>query len=280
MRRVLIAGCGYVGTALGRMLAADGGEVFGLRRSPGKLPDGIEPVLADLTDPSSLDALPTDLDAIAVTVSADGRTEAAYRAAYVDSLRNLLDLLAAQGQTPARIVFTSSTGVYRQSGGEEVDETSPTQPASSTGRILLEAEQTLLAAPFPAVVLRLAGIYGPGRTRLIDRVRDGSARCVEGAPVWTNRIHRDDCAGALRHLLTLEDPEPVYLGVDDDTADRCEVLRWLADRIGVAPPPTVAAEEAGRSRGGSKRCSNDRLTGSGYRLRYPSYRDGYAEMLA
>lgn len=271
--RVLIAGCGYVGTALGLELAAHGDVVHGLRRDPSGLPRPIIPVAADLTDAASLRDLPA-VDAVVITASSDGRDPDRYRDAYVDGPTTLLRTLADAGQTIDTVLFTSSTAVYGQRDGEWVDEASPTDPSTETGAILLEAEGAVLDGPFPATVVRLTGIYGPGRTRLLERVRSGEARCP-AEPEYTNRIHRDDCAGVLAHLLRLPDRADRYVGVDHDPADRCSVYRWLAERLDV-PPPEVDAEAG--SRRGSKRCSNDRLVASGYRFRYPSFRDGYAQM--
>lgn len=267
--RILIAGCGYVGSELARHLARDGHQVWGLRRSPGELPAGVVPLAGDVTDPTTLD-LPDDVEALVYAVSPGRRDEAAYRAAYATGLRNVL---AALGAPPDRLVFVSSTAVYGQTDGSVVDEDSPTEPSSFSGRILLEAEA--VARDADGTVLRPAGIYGPGRTRLVDQVRAGEATYPPD-DIHTNRIHRDDCAGAIAHLLTLDDPAPVYLGVDDEPALRREVLAWLAERLG-APAPR---EAPGRpTRGGDKRCSNARLRASGYRFAFPTYRDGYDAML-
>ena len=278
MERVLIAGCGDVGTAIGRRLAAAGVEVFGLRRHVDALPNGIVPVAADLTDPGSLRGLPDGLDAVVVAVAADERTEAGYRSTYVDGLSHLLGALAGRGAgggLPARLLLVSSTAVYGQSDGAWVDEDTPTAPTRFTGRVMLDAEALVAQAGTRGIVLRCAGIYGPGRTRLLRQVRDGEASCHE-VTAYTNRIHRDDAAGAAAHLLTLDDPEPVYLAADDDPAPRCEVLRWLADRLGAPDPPV---EPGASSRGANKRCRNDRLRASGYTLAYPTFREGYEDVL-
>jgi nucleoside-diphosphate-sugar epimerase len=280
MASILIAGCGYVGTALGVRLAAAGHVVWGLRRSALGLPPSIRHVAADLTAPETLQRLPSALDVVFYSAAPNGSDEAAYRAIYVDGLRHLLEALRRQRQKPRRVLFTSSTAVHAQSAGEWVDEASPTEPSHFTGSQVLEGERLLLGGPFPATVLRLGGIYGPGRTSLIDRVRQGLVACRDGPALYTNRIHRDDCADALQHLMTLAEPGAIYLGVDHEPADQCEVLRWLAARLG-APPPRVEAWSGVDSRRHrtNKRCRNTKLVSSGYVFHYPTYREGYATLL-
>jgi nucleoside-diphosphate-sugar epimerase len=281
MDNILIAGCGYIGTALGQRLAAAGHTVWGIRRSTAGLAPMIRHIAADLTDPSTLEDLPPNLDVVLYTAAADGADEAGYRAIYVDGVRHLLDALVRQGQSPRRVLFTSSTAVYPQSHGEWVDETSPAEPQHFSGKTVLEGERTLLAGPFPAIILRLAGIYGPGRTSLMARVRAGQATYRQGAPLYTNRIHRDDCAGALHHLMTLPQPESLYLGVDHHPAEQREVLHWLAGQLGAPQPrPETSPDANSRRHRTNKRCRNTRLLASGYVFRYPSFREGYAALLA
>jgi nucleoside-diphosphate-sugar epimerase len=280
MANILIAGCGYVGTALGIRLAATGHVVWGIRRSAEGLPPSIRHLAADLTAPETLQKLPSALEVVFYTAAPNDADDAAYRAIYVDGLHYLLEALVCQHQSPRRVFFTSSTAVHAQSSGEWVDETSPTEPRHFTGSRVLEGERLLLNGPFPATVLRFGGIYGPGRTSLIERIRQGLATCRDGPPLYTNRIHRDDCAGVLQHLMSLPELEAIYLGVDHEPADQCEVLRWLADQLG-APPPRVEASSGADSRRHrtNKRCRNARLAASGYVFRYPTYREGYAALL-
>jgi len=236
---------------------------------------------ADLTIPETLRELPPALDVVFYTAAPNGPDEAAYRAIYVDGLRYVLEALVRQHQSPQRVLLTSSTAVYAQSGGEWVDETSPTEPQHFTGRRVLEGERVLLDGPFPATVLRLGGIYGPGRTSLIERVRQRLATCRDGPPLYTNRIHRDDCAGALHHLMTLSQADSLYIGVDHEPADYCDVIHWLAAQLG-APPPRVEASSGTDTRRHrtNKRCRHDKLIGSGYVFRYPTFHEGYAALLA
>jgi nucleoside-diphosphate-sugar epimerase len=279
MSNLLIAGCGYVGSALARLRVERGDTVFGLRRNPVDLPSGVVPIAADLAVPRSLADLPAALDVVVYAASPAGRDDAFYRTTYVDGLRNLLAALAAQGQKPRRAIFVSSTVVYGQTRGEWVDETSPAQPTHFSGKRLLEAEALLHGSGLPGVVLRLGGIYGPRRTRLVDEVRQGRAAIARGGPRYTNRIHRDDCAGALDHLIDHAEAN-CYLGVDSEPEDEAVVLRWLAGALGTSPPRVAGADQRRATRGGSKRCRNALLLASGYAFRYPSYRDGYAALLA
>ena len=273
--RVLIAGCGDVGNALGVLLLADGASVYGMRRDVARLAPGIVPLAADLADLSSFDA-PENLDAVVYAAAPDRGDDTAYLAAYVNGQRNLLDALARGGVTPSRWLFASSTGVYAQSQGEWVDEDSPAEAATFSGRRLREGEELAAAAASGAVSVRFGGIYGPGRNWLIETVRGGGA-CRAEPPLYTNRIHRDDCAGVLRHLLQIEQPAPVYVAVDCEPASQCEVMDWLGERLGVPQPPRVTGG-IGLARG-SKRCRNTRLLESGYVFRYPGYREGYAAVL-
>ena len=279
--RVLISGCGYVGSALGILLTTQGHTTFGLRRNTTALPLTILPVQADLSTSLPPDALPTNLDAVVYAASPAGSTDEAYRAAYVDGPRSLLSALTPQGSL-RRFVFVSSTGVYAQREGEWVDEESPTEPQSYSGKRLLEGECGVLGSTFSATVLRLGGIYGPGRTGAIDRaLRQASEE--KDPSRYTNRIHRDDCVGALRHLLLLRDPAPLYLGVDHEPTTRQEIHEWLTAQ-GYTPPPTLETFSRNTTCGTSrsrtnKRCSNARLVSSGYRFRYPTFREGFAALL-
>jgi len=271
--RVLIAGCGYVGSRLAGLLVESGAEVFALRRRPSADLLGVTTLCADLTDPETLATLPRSLDAVVFCPSPSSPDFHGYSRIFIDGLRNLTEALSAHERPPGRLIFTSSTAVYGQSNGEWVDETSPTRPRRFNGKVLLEAEKLLHDGPLSGCVMRLGGIYGPGRVRRIEQVRAGEVRLDPGAPHYTNRIHLEDAARSLVHLLTLRSVAPVYLVTDNEPAPDNDVLRFIAAELGLPEPPM--AESPTPRRSGSKRCRNDRLIASGYRLAYPSYRDGY-----
>lgn len=274
--RALIAGAGYVGTALAQRLANEGHDVVVLRRSATAPPPGAQAFRADLTAPAALEALPP-ADLVFYTAAADERSDAAYRLAYVEGLERLLERLARLRPQPQCLLFTSSTAVYGQQDGEWVDESSPTEPVDFAGQRLLEGEALVRSAPFPGTVLRLGGIYGPGRSSLVERARAGASF----GSGYTNRIHRDDAVAALAHLAALPQAEATVIGVDSEPALACEVLSWLAQRLELpAPRPGQLAAPSARAARGSKRCRNAGLLATGFRFRYPTYREGYEALLA
>lgn len=275
---VLVLGAGYVGEALLQRLADVGCPSYALRRRFEQPPPaGARAITADLNDPGTFAELPRDLRFIVYLLSPDASTDHAYRAAYVTGLERLLASEAVRSSPVERILFASSTAVYGQTDGSLVDEQSPTEPEGFAGRRLLQAEAALRASGVPAVSVRFAGIYGPGRQRLLTSVREGTAS-VGPRPHITNRIHRDDCAGFLLHLMQLENPDPLYVGVDDEPSEMGVVLDWLARALG-APPPPRSGSDGPRERGGNKRCSNRRLRSSGYQLAYPTFREGYGALI-
>lgn len=280
MATVLIAGCGYLGTALGRLLVADGHKVFGLKRNPEGLPEGLSPIQADLSLPETLVRLPNSIDYVFYTAGAGRSDEESYRKSYLDGMGRLLSSLSDLGEKPKRIFFTSSTSVYDQRRGEWVDEDSHCAPSSFRGDMMLMTERLLLAGSVPGTVVRFGGIYGPGRDRLVRGVLNGEIAVHPGEPHFTNRIHRDDAAGCLRHLMSHPNLEDIYLGVDHEAAEETVVLRWLADRMAVKlPEPEPGDSHANVRRTGSKRCRNQRLTATGYRFLYPTFREGYERVI-
>lgn len=272
MARVLIAGCGYVGMELALRLRDAAHTVVALRRSEIAVPPGVELVRADLADAQTLRGLPGPFDAVVYAASAGGREAARYRAAYVDGPARLLESLATA--PPARFVHVSSTRVHGETDGSFVDEETRARPASDAAAILLEGEAAVRAHARSATVVRLGGIYGPGRTRLLTSVREGRARLVAGPPQYTNRIHRDDAAGLIAHVLLEEAAPPLLLGVDDEPVERNTLLRWLAAELGAAEPEVGAATAPETN----KRCRNALARARGFRFAYPTFREGYAPL--
>jgi nucleoside-diphosphate-sugar epimerase len=276
---LMIAGCGDVGSRLGQQLHAAGWQVYGLRRDTRQLPSGILPVAGDLQQPTCPEAWPESaLDYLVYCAAANQHDEAGYRSAYVEGLRHVLGWLEQYRQRPKRILFVSSSSVYAQQDGGWIDELSEACAEGFSGRVMREAEQLALTCGIPASVVRLTGIYGPGREWLLRQVGEGYRVAID-PPLYGNRIHADDAAGLLAHLLQADAQgvalQDCYIGVDDEPAPLHEVVEWLRARLQV----THWADQATVRRAGSKRCSNARAKALGWRPVYPSYRDGYAAIL-
>jgi nucleoside-diphosphate-sugar epimerase len=277
---IAIVGCGDIGVRSAALLQKNGHRVVGIRRNVAALPDWLESISADVSNRQSLEAVFTQpFDAVLYILSASAYNEAAYRSAYVDGVANTLE--AIQHQQLKRFVFVSSTSVYHQNDGSLVDENSPTQPVRFNGQLVLEGE-ALVRRLSVGTVVRFSGIYGPARTRMIERVKNNIRSSAEDDG-YTNRIHVDDCAGVLAHLLMTDVPlEPVYLASDSEPCTRQALETFLAAELGVAdneaePPADKAAV---KRIAGSKRCNNRLLLSTGYRFLYPDFRSGYRQVLS
>lgn len=283
--RVLIVGCGYVGLPLGAELVRQGHTVFGLKRSADDaelLAAGITPVHADITRAETLTGLPREFDWVVNCTASGGGDAEAYRQLYLMGNRNLIEWL--RSFPPRRYVYTSSTSVYGQNDGSLVVETDPISPPTETSQVLVATENLLLAAAmqikFPTVILRLAGIYGPGRGHWFKQFLRGEARLEGDGSRFLNMIHRDDVVGAIIAALQGGAPVPsVFNVVDNEPVSQRDFFAWLAGQLGKPMPPSVPADaEANRKRGvTNKRVSNQRLKKMlGYQFKYPTFRQGYA----
>lgn len=287
--RILLVGGGDLGLRVARRLLAAppasanpiATSLWALRRHPpaaeagsGDAAASIRWLRSDVTRPETLGDLPDGLTRVVVALSPGARTQDAYRAVFVQGLHHVLQRL--DRRTLRRLVFVSSSAVYGEHNGDWVDEATKPAPLGMNGAVLWEAEQWLQRQGLPCTVLRLSGLYGPGRLQLIDRLRAGQARVPRDQVHWANRMHADDAAGAIAHLLLLPDAQSVYVGSDDTPLPLDVLYDYLAERIGCAPP-AGGPPPAGV---GSKRLSNARLRASGYTPAWPDARAGYAALLA
>lgn len=273
--RILIVGLGYTGAKMARLLRSTNHEIFGLRRSPA-LPGDTNPchlIVGDLHDDATLDMIPSSIDIVVYAISPDERSEAAYRQAYPNGLQRTI------GRCPnARFIFLSSTGVYDQTGGVHVDDTSPARNDAETALILREAEDLLLLRNRQDVILRASGIYGPGRTSLISQL------LVTELPesdrnIWTNRIHRNDLAQAAVFIIDRPAERGVFIASDPRPATLGEIQDWLRSQEQAQRLPSVRSMRTGAVR--KNRCMDaQRLRALGFEFQYPSYREGYSEVLS
>ena len=270
--RVLIAGCGEVGNVLAVQLRQEGHTVFGLKRDTSTLPELVQPVQADLLRPDTLLNLPMDIDRLVYMPTPASRDQAAYEDIFIHGWNNLWANLK---QVPARTLLVSSTAVFGESKGGIVNEETVPDPTGFNGKVLMKMEQLAAGNTDNLVVVRISGIYGPGRERLIRLAASPDLEVQQSPPYFTNRIHRDDAAAVLKHLLEIEKPESLYLATDDKPAPRYDVIEWLAKKQGKPAPIGLVSEQVNCG----KRVSNQKLRDSGFSLSYPDYRSGYGAVL-
>lgn len=310
--KVLFAGCGDIGVRAIRQIQQKipslNWEYLAVRRNTSRLPVDITSVSGDIRDTKFLASLlaSEQFTALVVSLTPEQMTDEGYRESYVVAARSIQTAVAQCTEPPHLVIWISSTGVYGESDGEWVDEQTLIIPSSFRGKRLREAEEVIAGLSVPSSIVRFSGIYGSGRHRLMNQVRD--SHCVPATPVvWTNRIHSEDCAGFIVHLLQqfvsgckLENQ---YIATDNEPAKRYEVQQWLAQEIGVdhdegaAVSHTVDSLESKylmgeiksgakedkakviKSPAGNRRCRNQRMRATGYQLKYPSYREGYRALL-
>ncbi|MFT4823453.1 MAG: nucleoside-diphosphate-sugar epimerase [Halioglobus sp.] len=274
---ILIVGCGDIGIRTGAILSQHGYAMAGASRNPSKLPTEFEGYSADYCLQGGLDFLESAApDYVITTFKPAGFSPEGYQLGFIGAVQNLLSGLGSH--RPKLILMVSSTRVFAEQAGGWVDEMSPLADQGFAATAIVEAEQLLLASNHRCCLVRFGGIYGDPNGRLLNRIASGEL-CAEQPLQYGNRIHRDDCAGFIAHLLQMNENQwqPSYIGVDSDPAPRYETESWLAEQLGVDPKPL---EQTVDGRGtGHKRCSNKGLLGSGYQLLYPGYRDGYRAVL-
>ena len=275
--KVVFIGCGDIATRAALKLQNSGTAVLGVRRQISNLPADLPATAADVLNPSSLEFLRnSDANTLVYSLAADSFNEESYLNAYVTGLNNTIQ--ACDFGQIKRLIFISSTAVYHQNDGSQVDELSPTAPQRFNGKVMLEAEKLALATGV-GTALRLSGIYGPGRLRLVDRVRNGHCS-DERSATWSNRIHVEDCAGVIAHLVNQDTLPEVVLGSDSLPATSVDVESFIAEQLGVEKQYAEPNSKRPKRIAGSKRCDNRMLLGTGYQFTHPDYRSGYKALIA
>jgi nucleoside-diphosphate-sugar epimerase len=275
MAKILIVGCGDLGAAIAKRLVDEEHEVVGLRRSIQTSPR-MQMLQGDVADAASLQALVALMPEIVIyCVAASGQTDAAYQAQYVTGLKNIL-ASQSRNQQLQHVFFVSSTRVYGQETTAILDESITALPADFGGERLLEAEHLLSSLPCNATTLRLSGIYGPGRLRMINLAK--SPQQWPSKNSWSNRIHRDDAADFIvflvQRILTEQAIASCYIVTDSKPVSQYEVLTWLAKKMQLALPVNNLDEAQG-----GKRLSNQLMLSTGFQLQYPDFSVGYQALL-
>jgi len=279
MARILIVGCGYVGQATAELFQGTGWQVEGWTLSPESaeaLSGKPYPVVAvDITQLNQIKKRGGEFEGVIHCASSGGGGSDAYRALYLKGARNLLEIFPS-----IPLLFTSSTSVYAQADGSWVTEASLAEPRRETGTILREAEELTLSRG--GLVVRLAGIYGPGRSWMLQRFLEGKAVIDRDHDRFINQVHRDDIAAAFVLLMTrllqdnshhrINEPE-IYNVVDNQPILQSECYEWLAARLGRGLPTGNLQNEIRKRGDSNKRVSNGKIRRCQWRPLYPTFQD-------
>jgi nucleoside-diphosphate-sugar epimerase len=269
MPRILIAGCGYVGEATALLFHASDWEVEGWTRSLdsaenlSSLPFPVRAV--DIVDGDQVVSAAGKFDRIIHCASSGGGEASNYRSVYLEGTRNLQDVFS---ETP--LLFTSSTSVYAQPDGSCVTEFDPAEPRHESGQILREAEELVLSRR--GSIARVAGIYGPGRSFLLQQLLSGKAVIDPERDRFVNQVHRDDIATAL-FLIAQRNTVEIYNVVDDQPILLSECYKWLASELRLPTPPIGAATKSRKRGDSNKRVSNKKLRALGWTPKYGTFQE-------
>ena len=297
--KILFVGCGDIGIRVTRAIPDSelrfNCQIQAMRRNPSALPVGIDAIKGDLCNSNDLLAVldKSNIDVIIVTLTADDMSDQGYLDSYVAGAKALKIAVTSTIHPPSLVIWISSTGVYGQTGGEWVDELSEVAPRSFRGKRLVQAEQLVSSlsksravdpnSSIKSTVIRFSGIYGPGRNRLINQIRQGNI-APKDPVAWTNRIHSEDCAGVIVHLLEQHSQgKPLgslYLATDDEPASAHKMQNWLAGELELnfsAKDKDKKNKQTGIF--SNRRCSNKLLKKSGYKFLFPTFREGYRLLL-
>ncbi len=271
MNKTLIIGCGKLGIPLGQKLIGSGHQVTGLRRSAEKLPKLIDGISMDLEKQIPEAQWLAQFNLIYIILTPAERSETAYRKMYGHIIPQLVEQIS-QSRVHQRIIITSSTHVYMESQGGEVNEETPTQSYDYRSESLIAAEASLTTLHQhnehkEGVCVRFSGLYTENSPYTFQQVKD--KKPIPNPEHYMNRFHREDAVGFLYYLAQLPNPEPVYLASDDKPVQRKVFFKAIAQNLG----EDIRFEND--SSVGGKQCINQRLRASGYELIYPNYIKGY-----
>jgi nucleoside-diphosphate-sugar epimerase len=276
----LIIGCGYLGRRVARLWLDAGHSVAAITRSPARAEElkqqGIQSLVADITQPATLGKLP-EADSVLFAVGYDATSGRSRREYFVDGLQTVLDALSPKIQ---RFILISSTSVYGQTEGQWIDEDAPCLPKTESGLAILEGENVLMASQFGqcALILRLAGLYGPGRLLRRAEVLMAGNPFVAPKDNFLNLIHIDDAATIIVAADMHAKLPCNYIVADGNPVKYCDYITYLAKLLGAPVPrfqePSAFQSDQNRSLS-NKRLSNARIQCElGVQLEYPTYKEG------
>lgn len=294
-KRLVVLGCGYLGRILVKEAIERGMRVLAVSRNVDTLA-GVEQMGAEIfagrvDSDSWYEAAGSDVDFVVNCVSSAGGGLEGYRLSYIEGNRSLCNWSEQVGFA-GRSIYTSSVSVYGDADGNWVDEKSSPPPSNERGELVLESEGVFLEGmpKGKSAVLRLAGLYGPGRHLMLDRLRTGEAELPGFGDYYLNLVRIEDVATSVWHCLEAEEGvSGVYTVVDEEPALKEEIAGWIAEASGNQRPRfTGKADKSGRAsrrlgengRPANRRISNKALKAAvGWRPRFLSFREGFSDLL-
>lgn len=266
--KVLIIGCGKLGTRLAEILNAEGHQIWALKRHPEHLPSFINPLQGDLSYPPEIEW--TVFDLIYVVISPDQRDRLAYQELYEVKFPALVRILRNQLKPSQTIIFVSSTHIYSENQGNWINHKTEARAYDYRSQALLTAEKSLLDSNKLIRIVRFSGLYDQNATFIFNQLQAGK---LENAGDYSNRIHREDAARFLAYLTTYSGNETEFLASDNEPVKKGVLISWLADQCGLPQPQFEKNQISG------KRCDNRSMLDSGFVLVYPNYQAGYRTLI-
>ncbi|MGC6404250.1 MAG: NAD-dependent epimerase/dehydratase family protein [Candidatus Comchoanobacterales bacterium] len=275
MTTFLIVGCGYLGRHVCQYLDHPNHQVFYLKRSDPTSKDHGKHIQKDWFKCTTNDI--PEVDYVFYTMSPNSMRDADYQRNYTDGTQHLVKLMKQQ-KALKKIIFVSSTSVYDVHDGRWVYEDDKDFSQTPKAQAILQAESILTQSDLPHIIARLGGIYGHGRHYLMDLIRQGKYY-LNHKQVFSNRIHVEDAARCLHHLAQIPESHTIFHGTDPQPTALNTITAWLSSKLGATIEYSMSEDEASRSRLTNKRISSEKLVASGFHFQYPSFREGFIQIM-
>ena len=274
--KILWLGCGDIGNRFGKYVR-DSHQCFGVRRQIANVQLPLIPIFADILDRENMHSvMSNDFDVVIVTLTPDEYSPSGYWTTYFEGASSIKSALDNALKKPKLVIWVSSTRVYRDSNEDTVDESTPLVNSDEYVKALICAENKINSYDGKTVIIRFSGIYGERRCHLLHSVLNGFGGSLS-SDTWTNRIHIEDC---VRFIAFLVDRyvdgsvlENLYIGTDNVPVKQTDIRFWLAKKLNVTLDKKIEGSHEGY------RLKNNLLLGTGFRLKYPSYKEGYENII-
>ena len=269
-------GCGDIGNRFGKYVR-DSHQCFGVRRQIANVQLPLIPIFADILDRENMHSvMSNDFDIVIVTLTPDEYSPSGYWTTYFEGASSIKYALDNALKKPKLVIWVSSTRVYRDANEATVDESTPLVNSDGYVKALICAENKINSYDGKTVIIRFSGIYGERRCHLLHSVLNGFGGNLS-SDTWTNRIHIEDC---VRFIAFLVDRyvdgsvlENLYIGTDNVPVKQSDIRFWLSKKLNVTLDKKIEGSHEGY------RLKNSLLLGTGFRLKYPSYKEGYENII-